>query len=58
MTNAELSLQTKKEIAQTLKQFMWEKPFSKITVSEIIRTCNINRKTFYYHFSDIYALLK
>ncbi len=58
MTNAELSLQTKKEIAQTLKQFMREKPFSKITVSEIIRTCNINRKTFYYHFSDIYALLK
>ena len=58
MTNAELSLQTKKEIAQTLKPFMRETPFSQITVSEIIRTSNINRKTFYYHFSDIYALLK
>ena len=37
---------------------MLAKPFSKITVSEIINTCKINRKTFYYHFEDIYALLK
>ena len=37
---------------------MMHKPFSKITVSEIIRDCNVNRKTFYYHFEDIYALLK
>lgn len=31
---------------------------SKVTVSELIRECNINRNTFYYHFSDIYDLLK
>lgn len=37
---------------------MREKPFSKITVSEIIKDCGVNRKTLYYHFSDIYALLK
>ena len=37
---------------------MKEKPFSKITVSEIIQDCGVNRKTFYYHFEDIYALLK
>ena len=33
---------------------MKQKPFSKITVSELIRECNVNRKTLYYHFEDIY----
>ena len=37
---------------------MEKKPLSKITVSEIIADCNVNRRTFYYHFDDIYALLK
>ncbi len=37
---------------------MAKKPLKKITVSEIITDCNVNRKTFYYHFEDIYALLK
>ena len=37
---------------------MKHKAFSKITVSELIQDCNVNRKTFYYHFEDIYGLLK
>ena len=37
---------------------MRKKPLKKITVSEIITDCDVNRKTFYYHFDDIYALLK
>ena len=49
---------TKKLISETLKGIMRKKPFSKITVSEIINECGINRKTFYYHFEDIFALLK
>ena len=49
---------TKKMLAESLKKTMKQKPFSKITVSEIISDCEINRKTFYYHFADIYALLK
>lgn len=49
---------TKKMLAETLKKIMRSKPFSKITVSEIIQECGVNRKTFYYHFQDIYALLK
>lgn len=49
---------TKRLLANTLKTLMRTKPFSKITVSEIITTCKINRKTFYYHFEDIFALLK
>ena len=41
-----------------LKSAMKNKTLSKITVSEIIQTCRVNRKTFYYHFQDIYELLK
>lgn len=52
------SYQTKRDLADALKQAMREKPFSKVTVSEIIRLCGVNRKTFYYHFEDIYALLR
>ena len=52
------SLNTKKALAESLKKIMQKKSFSKITVSEIIADCGVNRKTFYYHFEDIYALLK
>lgn len=58
MKNEEISLHTKKALSQSLKKAMEKKPFSKITVSELIKDCNINRNTFYYHFSDIYNLLK
>ncbi len=52
------TLNTKKTLAASLKKLMEKKPLSKITVSEIIADCGVNRKTFYYHFQDIYALLK
>lgn len=58
MTNEEVFFQTKKALSDALKKLMSQKAFSKITVSEIIRMCNVNRKTFYYHFEDIQALLK
>lgn len=58
MTHYESSLQTKKALSNSLKELMNYKAFSKITVSELIQLCNVNRKTFYYHFDDIYALLK
>ena len=57
MTHEEISLQTKRQLADALKAAMKTKPFSKITVSELIQSCGMNRKTFYYHFQDIYALL-
>ena len=52
------TLNTKRALAASLKKLMEQKPLSKITVSEIIASCGVNRKTFYYHFEDIYALLK
>lgn len=41
-----------------MKKLLTQKSFSKISVSEIIADCGVNRKTFYYHFQDIYDLLK
>ena len=58
MTNEELSLQTKKQLAEALKTAMLHKSFSKISVKDIVEVCGINRKTFYYHFQDIYDLLR
>ena len=58
MTHEENSLRTKTALCNSLKELMKQKTFSKITVSELIRHCNITRKTFYYHFEDIYGLLK
>ena len=52
------SMGTKKALAKSLKESMKTKPFSKISVSEIVSRCGLNRKTFYYHFEDIYSLLK
>ncbi|MDO4842125.1 MAG: TetR family transcriptional regulator [Phoenicibacter congonensis] len=52
------TLNTKRTIAASLKHFMEKKPFSKISVSDIIADCGVNRKTFYYHFQDKYDLLK
>ena len=58
MKQEEATLKTKQALADALKEKMTKKPFTKITVSELIEACNVNRKTFYYHFEDIYALLK
>lgn len=52
------TLNTKKALAASLKKIISIKPLSKITITEIIADCDVNRKTFYYHFEDIYALLK
>lgn len=58
MNNEFSSLRTKQALAAALKEKMKTKPFSKITVRELIEECGVNRKTFYYHFQDIYALLR
>ena len=44
------SLATKQALADSLKQLLAKKSFSKITVTEIVENCGFNRKTFYYHF--------
>lgn len=49
---------TKKLLGITLKEMMAEKPFEKITVSELTKRCGLNRQTFYYHFETIIDLFK
>ena len=52
------SQNTKTMLAETLLSLLEKKPISKITVSEIVELCEINRKTFYYHFADVYDLFE
>ena len=52
------SLNTKIMLSSSLKKLMEKKPFSKISVREIVADCVVNRNTFYYHFQDIRDLLK
>lgn len=58
MKHSITSYNTKRLMADSLKKAMKTKPLSKITVTEIVKDCGINRNTFYYHFQDIYELLK
>lgn len=52
------SYNTKMLLANTLKDLLEKKSFSKVTVTEIITLSKVNRNTFYYHFEDIYDLLR
>lgn len=49
---------TKALIVDTFWQLLEEKPYSKITVKNIVDCCQINRNTFYYHFHDIPELVE
>lgn len=48
---------TKRALVFALKELMETKPFSKISVSDICELCDMNRKSFYYHFKDKYDLV-
>lgn len=58
MKQVERTNLTKSLLAAALKNKLQTKTISKITVSELIQACNINRNTFYYHFENVYDLLK
>ncbi len=48
---------TKRALAAALRELMTELPFEKINVSHICERCQMNRKSFYYHFKDKYDLV-
>ncbi len=48
---------TKRALANALKELMSEIPFEKINVAQICEKCDLNRKSFYYHFKDKYDLV-
>lgn len=45
-------------LKQALLSFLQEKPINKITVKEICERAELNRATFYAHYSDCFALLE
>ena len=53
-----VSDQTKHALAAALKTLMAQKPLDKITIHEITELCGIRRQNFYYHFEDIYDLMR
>ncbi len=52
------TMNTRKTLSASLKKLMEKKPLSKITVTDIVADCGVNRKTFYYHFANVPDLLK
>ncbi len=49
---------TKVALADSLKKLLQIKSLDKITIKDVVENCGVNRQTFYYHFHDIYDLLK
>lgn len=48
---------TKRALAAAFKELLKTKPFSKISISDICEQCEMNRKSFYYHYKDKYDLV-
>lgn len=49
---------TRMVLQDSLIELMKEKPISKITIKELCEKADINRSTFYAHFTDQYDLLR
>lgn len=50
--------QTKHMLSSALKELLARNTIDKITISEITDRAQVSRKTFYYHFRDVYDLLE
>ena len=50
-------MKTEHALALALKDMMSHQPIDSISVLELSKKCGISRKTFYYHYHDIYDLL-
>lgn len=51
------AIRSKQLIRQAFFDLLQKKPADKITVTDIVNTANINRGTFYAHYSDIHGLV-
>lgn len=57
-SNDRRSIRTKKMIRTALSQLIEEKGFNDISITDITTTADINRGTFYLHYTDKYDLLE
>ena len=51
------SCSTKRALALALKNLTRKNSLERISVTDICKECGVNRKSFYYHFQDKYALV-
>lgn len=51
------AVRTQRNITEAFIRLLEDKDFDKITVAEIAEQADVNRRTFYLHYEDIYALL-
>ena len=51
-------MNAKHDLAEALCQLLETKTLEKITVKDIVARCGVNRQTFYYHFRDVYDLMR
>lgn len=52
------AVRSRKLIRQAFMDLLKEKPFEKITVTDIVKRAEINRSTFYAHYPDVLGLLE
>ena len=52
------SLETKQKLSASLKKLMRTNDFHKISINALVQDAHLNRNSFYYHFSNIFDLLK
>ena len=49
---------TKRVLAAALKERLARQRLDEITIQSLVDDAQVSRKTFYYHFQDVYALLE
>ncbi len=49
---------TEKQLCSAFMDLLGRYPFSKITIQKIASECGVNRQTVYYHYDNIYDLMK
>lgn len=49
---------TKQAIRNSCMKLLNERPYSQLTVKDIVEDCGINRNSFYYHYQDLPSLIE
>lgn len=52
------AIRSRRLINQAFMELLKEKPFEKITVTDIVKRADINRSTFYAHYPDVRGLVE
>ena len=52
------AVRSRRLIRQALLELLQEKPFEKITITDIVNRADLNRSTFYAHYPDIHGVVE